>query len=126
MHRRAVARLEVKHPGAKVIGAEELNISELVLARLIDLLLQADEFHGLPSSRRIEVKLLQIGFACQLRFHRSPCGAKLDLRSKSSCATDRMNILRSAVRARSESANRSKSLSGSLCVRDLNLIGKYI
>ncbi len=48
MHGRAVARLEVKHPGAKILGFEEVAVSDLLRARLFDLLLEVKEVHLVP------------------------------------------------------------------------------
>src|SRR4030095_16325479 len=36
VHRRAVARLEIKHPRAKIIRAEKSNVSEVLFACFID------------------------------------------------------------------------------------------
>jgi hypothetical protein len=66
MHWRAVARLEVEHPRAKILGAEQMNISELVLAGFVDLLLQADELHGIsPFAEDYSAKLFQLRHGCQ-------------------------------------------------------------
>jgi hypothetical protein len=37
VHRRAVARRKMQHPRAKVVGAEELDVSEIFLSRFFDL-----------------------------------------------------------------------------------------
>jgi hypothetical protein len=43
-----------------------MNVSKLILARLIDLLLQADELHGIsPFAEVYSPKLLQLGQGCQ-------------------------------------------------------------
>lgn len=66
MHWRAVTRLEVEHPRAKILGAEKVNISDFVFARFVDLLLQADKLHGIsPFAESLSPKLLQPGVGCQ-------------------------------------------------------------
>jgi len=46
MHRCTVARSKMKHPGAKIVGAEELNISQIFFTGLFYLFVQVDELHG--------------------------------------------------------------------------------
>jgi hypothetical protein len=46
MHRRVIARLEVKHPRAKIIRAKKMVIFDLACARCVDFLSQIDTFHN--------------------------------------------------------------------------------
>ena len=45
VHGSAVTRLEVKEPRAKVVGSEKRGVSDGLLVRLVDFLLQVYEFH---------------------------------------------------------------------------------
>jgi hypothetical protein len=66
VHRSAITRLEVEHPRAKILGAEQMYVSDLVLARLVDLLLQADELHRIsPFAQDCSAKLFQLRHDCQ-------------------------------------------------------------
>ena len=59
MHRRAVARRKVQHPRAKIVGAEELDISETFLSRFFDLLIEVGELHGFLRPVRVCARLLE-------------------------------------------------------------------
>ena len=64
VHRSAVAGLEVEHPGAEIIGAEEMDISILdtVFASLFDFLLKfRNSIEFSPSQTMLVSKLMQWG-----------------------------------------------------------------
>jgi hypothetical protein len=63
VHGRAVARLEVEHPGAKILGFEQVKVPEFFLARLVDLPVQAHKIHDCSSLRAWRLsKLSQAAF----------------------------------------------------------------
>jgi hypothetical protein len=48
VHGSTVTGFEVKHPRAKIVSFEKMNIPDFFFAGLADLLIQTNEIHNLP------------------------------------------------------------------------------